>query len=76
MPSTTGNIIAATACSGIIKAMRALVRRMPAMRFDGLSPNLSSTRRDNLDERSVFIIAAASMKAPSMKKTALFPNRE
>ncbi len=76
MSRTMGNIIAATACAGIIKAMEALVIITPATRKAGLRPNLFKTSRLIRRDKPVFIIAAARMKAPRIKKTAALPKKE
>jgi hypothetical protein len=60
----------------MINAIRALVKSTPVTSIPGLLPNFPMIKSDSLLERPVFIIAAARIKAPSMKKTAELPKSE
>jgi hypothetical protein len=73
---TTGNIIAATACSGMKRESRELESNIPKMRNWGLLSNRVRKKREILFDNPVCIIAPAIMNTPSRKKTALFPKKE
>jgi hypothetical protein len=67
---------AATACSGIQKARNAEVRKIAVKSDTGLlSIMLKKWRAERVDS-FVFIIAAARINAPRMKKTASLPKSE